>query len=826
MATKRNPVLMRSRSESEAQDASAAAQLAAAWSVFGLGNAAPARAPAATAAAASSGASDLPPTPPPPGASNVGGGGAGSSGAAAVLRATSSSSNRSRSGTEIVALLRSVSLGYRSGALSHEERGDIKHRLLRDEDLTLDQEGRLSSILPSMSPANERLPSTEEEREQALLTDEDEDPRDATRRGRVAGKSRTTTVPGGVGSGAQGEQRSREAPAVASVAPPPEWPDLAAAAKVVTVGDADVKFKPAKPISYKEAALAPSPARRGRKWAQRQRRPSLTRPRSSSRESEASLTGGMGPAPTLPGRELDADQARIASKVAGAQLLKDHLRDAAASRAALEAHQKQARRRINRLVRDGRAEPDEARDLRRAVGSAHSVDDIELLEDSLAEIESRPIAGAAASSGADDSDTSGRHATAPTGRFGNWLRKGVVRPGSIGKAATQDVHASNAVRGARPPLSRSADGSVRTSGGAGSSGLSGAYSAGGSGGGGTSSIGLGTVAGGLAFDRYRRDSSLWDGAHPRSRTESADFSVTSEGGSSVSSWEARSTASSTGPASRPSFTIRLHNHYSVSAVTSDSLAFLDALRGPWPLRRPAFLRNSFRPRRPHKLNKLKPELQKGAKKLMSEPNAGGSSINSEAISVEMLEVSFNARLELTEMEVRYISRCSIADYVASIPLSLREEEVEPRRTRLGVSVTRAMKYRPGPEAFAPEDAERLLVKKLAGLQDAQDHVDPEHAWDRGLLHVWAQSDHVARVVRDTLYSLPSTLWSECLVLCTVSPHMEHVIFRDAADFDLPRELDPGLPKREKERRRREEAAQWAKLISPDRGSRDRRHHEA
>lgn len=197
---------------------------------------------------------------------------------------------------------------------------------------------------------------------------------------------------------------------------------------------------------------------------------------------------------------------------------------------------------------------------------------------------------------------------------------------------------------------------------------------------------------------------------------------------------------------------------------------------------------------------------------MNEPNAGGSSVNSEAISMEMLEVSFGARLELTEMQVRYKTRCSIADYVASLELNRASGTRE--RTRLGVSVTRAMKYRPGPEAFTVEDAERLLRKKLSGMLDAAKHVDPLHKWDRALLHAWCQSEHVATVVKKTLHSLPAELWSDCLVLCTVCPDMEHVIFRDLADFDKPRDYVPDRYKREQEAARKLESKRWSALVNP------------
>ncbi len=116
--------------------------------------------------------------------------------------------------------------------------------------------------------------------------------------------------------------------------------------------------------------------------------------------------------------------------------------------------------------------------------------------------------------------------------------------------------------------------------------------------------------------------------------------------------------------------------------------------------------------------------------LLETPNAGGSSVNSEAISLEMLHATLRAQLWRTETQVRYLFRhSSIVDYVATY-----------HGMRLGVSVTRAMKYK---GEFGPADADSLLLKKLKGLKNASEAVEPSHAWTRRMLHIWAENEATA-----------------------------------------------------------------------------------
>jgi hypothetical protein len=95
---------------------------------------------------------------------------------------------------------------------------------------------------------------------------------------------------------------------------------------------------------------------------------------------------------------------------------------------------------------------------------------------------------------------------------------------------------------------------------------------------------------------------------------------------------------------------------------------------------PVWVRCWFRPLPPTKLRLLRESLSRGANTILTEPNAGGSSANSEALSMEVLYTMTRAELLLTENEVEYEPGSSIADYVVTM-----------RGARVGVSVTRAMK---------------------------------------------------------------------------------------------------------------------------------------
>nr|XP_006824230.1 PREDICTED: AAC-rich mRNA clone AAC4 protein-like [Saccoglossus kowalevskii] len=114
------------------------------------------------------------------------------------------------------------------------------------------------------------------------------------------------------------------------------------------------------------------------------------------------------------------------------------------------------------------------------------------------------------------------------------------------------------------------------------------------------------------------------------------------------------------------------------------------------------------------------------------------------------------------MEVAYFPYGgSITDYTCQI-----------FNTKLGVSVTRAMKYK---GEFDIEDAEKLLNKKLNGVINATKNSLED--WSKQILHIWSTSSHVTNTVIKAYNGLPSTITSNTVVLITTVNKHES-IFRN------------------------------------------------
>lgn len=131
------------------------------------------------------------------------------------------------------------------------------------------------------------------------------------------------------------------------------------------------------------------------------------------------------------------------------------------------------------------------------------------------------------------------------------------------------------------------------------------------------------------------------------------------------------------------------------------------------------------------------EVCEYAKKIYLEPNAGGKSVNSEAISANVLNHLYNITDITTEMEIQYrwynYKRC---DYICEL-----------YGQRVGVSVTRAMGY-PDPSNFTPEHAWKLLNKKIDGLLIAREGVIDKYNFNKCVLHVWCENEDIADMIID------------------------------------------------------------------------------
>lgn len=156
-----------------------------------------------------------------------------------------------------------------------------------------------------------------------------------------------------------------------------------------------------------------------------------------------------------------------------------------------------------------------------------------------------------------------------------------------------------------------------------------------------------------------------------------------------------------------------------------------------------------------------PGLSADARRVWIEDNAGGSSRNSEAMSMEVLSRAFGAILHKTELQLKYFpSNGAITDMCISL------EGVE-----LGVSVTRALHHPHVP--FQLEHAEALLRKKLKGVIAAT-KTCYNADFQKQLLHVWAGSSSVARMLEVAYDRLEPELRADTVVLITLCRGMPEI----------------------------------------------------
>ena len=149
----------------------------------------------------------------------------------------------------------------------------------------------------------------------------------------------------------------------------------------------------------------------------------------------------------------------------------------------------------------------------------------------------------------------------------------------------------------------------------------------------------------------------------------------------------------------------------------------------------------------------KMKFTKDASRILNTPNAGGSSIESEALSFEILKKNFNAHLLKTEMEVEYFPEGgSINDYVVYL-----------FDTIIGVSVTRAMIHRKDQE-FTKAEATFLLSKKLKGIN--QSTKNSMIKWNKQILHVWAMNENISETLLLAWFTLDQNIRSNTVLLIT------------------------------------------------------------
>ncbi|CAG8540857.1 6024_t:CDS:1 [Paraglomus brasilianum] len=130
------------------------------------------------------------------------------------------------------------------------------------------------------------------------------------------------------------------------------------------------------------------------------------------------------------------------------------------------------------------------------------------------------------------------------------------------------------------------------------------------------------------------------------------------------------------------------------------------------------------------------KLSKGAAKMLTLPNAGGTSMLSEVFSCEIMERILGAELSKTEMEVRYrFSNQPMTDYLVKLRHKIP--------VTIGISVTRAYAHK---RRYTSQDARALLKKKLSGINSSTRNIIGDRVWKQ-ILHIWCPDGHTAKMVK-------------------------------------------------------------------------------
>ena len=124
-----------------------------------------------------------------------------------------------------------------------------------------------------------------------------------------------------------------------------------------------------------------------------------------------------------------------------------------------------------------------------------------------------------------------------------------------------------------------------------------------------------------------------------------------------------------------------------------------------------------------------------AKKILLEPNAGGTSEYTEAYAMQILFENFNAKYIYTEMNIKYYNEWwKKCDFITTI-----------NNENIGVSVTRAIftnKYNPDDLDY---QISNLLYKKLSGLIIARSGVE-HNIFNSSILFIWSPNRITSNII--------------------------------------------------------------------------------
>jgi hypothetical protein len=150
-------------------------------------------------------------------------------------------------------------------------------------------------------------------------------------------------------------------------------------------------------------------------------------------------------------------------------------------------------------------------------------------------------------------------------------------------------------------------------------------------------------------------------------------------------------------------------------------------------------------------------LTPGGQEVFDDGNLGGSSLESEIISFEVLARCDGATLLATEAEIQYTD-----------PMGKKTDllvEIDGRV--VGVSVTRAVGF-PFDAPYTEMQAADLLTGKLEDILLSTVNVAPADAWVKQILHVIAYADMHAQSILAAYATLPPEITADTVLVVTVT----------------------------------------------------------
>jgi hypothetical protein len=152
-------------------------------------------------------------------------------------------------------------------------------------------------------------------------------------------------------------------------------------------------------------------------------------------------------------------------------------------------------------------------------------------------------------------------------------------------------------------------------------------------------------------------------------------------------------------------------------------------------------------------------LSDGGDRIFDSPNAGGSSIESEVMSFEILHACEGAKLLKTEKEILYEA---VQD---GGPTTITDLLIEIDGKKVGVNPIRVYKPSNQPQ---PTDAEvkASLERKLESIRGSTARVTPADKWVKQVMHVYVASQVNADAVMRVIPTIDATTRADTVVLVT------------------------------------------------------------